>query len=293
MSEQKLITKQAQQWLKLMLSDEVSFAEQEQFTRWVATSAMHKEVYFKTRAEHFLQKSRRRYGLQSSVAIAASVLFVLLININTSTTELQQAYQYQKTQASVTLPDGSIVELKKNARFDIHYSKDLRLIILNKGDAHFTVAKDKNRPFVVQYKEVNITALGTAFYVRTHAQLQIQVTEHSINIDSPYGKSIQVEEGAGSRLVENHWQSLSAEQFEAGLAWREKLLVFSSESLDTVLKELELYLGHRINVMNPALLQEKVSGRFQTQSAELALEMIAEGSNLKVKKLINGEILLY
>ena len=293
MSELKLIKKQAQQWLQLMLSDDVNFAEQEKFTRWITLSSTHKDVYFKTRTEHFSQKYRRVYGLRASLAIAASTLLVVLININSPSTELQQAYQYQQTQSVVTLPDGSTVELKKNASFDITYSDQLRLITLNKGDAHFTVATDKERPFVVQYQGIKITALGTAFYVRTHAHLQIQVTEHSINIDSPYGKSMQLEEGTGSRLVKNHWQKLSAAQFDAGLAWREELLIFSSEPLINVLKELELYLGKRINVMNPALLKEKISGRFQIQSAELALAMIAEGSDLKVKTLTNGELLLY
>ena len=293
MDELKLIKKQAQQWLKLMLSDEVSFAEQEKFTLWVDLSAIHKDTYFKVRAEHFSQKSNKRYGLRASLAIAASALLVVLVSINSPTVELQQAYQYQQMQSVVTLPDGSIVELKKNASFNITYSDQLRLITLEKGDAHFSVATDKDRPFVVQHQGISITALGTAFYVRTHAHLQIQVTEHSINIDSPYGKSWQLEEGTGSRLVKNNWQKLSSAQFEAGLAWREKLLIFSSEPLANVLKELELYLGKRVNVMNSALLQEKISGRFQTQSAELALAMIAEGSDLKVKKLTNGELLLY
>lgn len=293
MSEISLIKKQAQQWLLLMLSEQVSFTEQTQFTQWIALSPIHKKIYFDCRAEHFSKKRNTNNRLRACLAIAATTLLAVLININLPAPLLQQSYAYQQHHNMITLPDGSTVEMKNGARFDISYSQVQRVVILNHGDAYFTVAKDKDRPFVVQYKDINITALGTAFYVGTHTHMQIQVTEHSIRVDSPYGKSLQLEEGTGKRLINDQWQSLSAEQLTSSLAWQDNMLIFSAEPLVNVLKELAIYLGNPINVMNPSLLKEKISGRFKTKSPELALAMIAEGSDFKVKKLTNGEILLY
>ncbi|MDH7461031.1 FecR family protein [Chitinophagaceae bacterium 26-R-25] len=68
--------------------------------------------------------------------------------------------------SSHALPDGSVVKLGANSSisFDEHFTNNKRDIFL-KGEAVFTVAKDKARPFTVHSHTVAVTALGTVFDV--------------------------------------------------------------------------------------------------------------------------------
>ncbi|MBU2892032.1 FecR domain-containing protein [Colwellia sp. D2M02] len=291
----EILEKQAQQWLTLMLSEKVSFTEQQEFMRWIEQSSLHKTTYFRCREELFAKQKQRGYSKQWSFSLAASVvLLVTAIILFLPPKVLEQQYQSYAQQSTYTLPDGSVVELKHNTHLKIAYSQEQRFIKLLSGDAYFRVAKDKNRPFIVQYNDLNITALGTEFYVRTHAQLQIQVTEHSVKVESLNNSvPLIVHEGEGRRRIKQRWKSLSAEQFNSGLSWRDQLLVFSSEPLSVVLKEFELYLDKPIKVINSAVIKKEISGRFQIDSIDLALNMVAEGLDLQVKEMPNGDILLY
>ena len=48
------------------------------------------------------------------------------------------------------LEDGSLLELKEGAQISVDFTGALRRVILNRGEAHFDVAKDPTRDFVVQ-----------------------------------------------------------------------------------------------------------------------------------------------
>ncbi|WP_434405283.1 FecR family protein [Sphingobium sp. DN12] len=67
-------------------------------------------------------------------------------------------------------------------------STDRRIRLL-KGEALFTVAPDRSRPFTVQAAIGETMALGTQFSVRrTGADTEVTVTEHSVMLVSGEGK---------------------------------------------------------------------------------------------------------
>jgi transmembrane sensor len=66
---------------------------------------------------------------------------------------------------SITLPDGSTVDLNARSKLRIEFTEDERRIVLLDGQALFQVAKDKNRPFTVASGEATVRAVGTQFDV--------------------------------------------------------------------------------------------------------------------------------
>ena len=64
---------------------------------------------------------------------------------------------------TVTLEDGSRIELNADTAIAKHYSGGRRRLTLLKGEAWFTVACDPLRPFVVEAAGGTMTALGTSF----------------------------------------------------------------------------------------------------------------------------------
>lgn len=77
---------------------------------------------------------------------------------------------------TISLPDGSQLQLAGSSAVDVDYTATQRTIILRKGEVVATVAKDPNRPFVVYSSQGSATALGTAFSVKAWSEHVVDVT---------------------------------------------------------------------------------------------------------------------
>lgn len=67
----------------------------------------------------------------------------------------------------VSLPDGSLVILKKGSVLRYHEAFSEKRTLQVEGEAFFDVVLDANRPFLVQTKHLTTQVLGTAFSVNT------------------------------------------------------------------------------------------------------------------------------
>lgn len=91
---------------------------------------------------------------------------------------------YLRTNERVALSDGSLVELKDGSRIAIEFSDVARRVRLSGGEAHFKVAKDSTRPFIVDTGRVAVRAVGTEFCVRLEtASVEVLVTEGKVAVD--------------------------------------------------------------------------------------------------------------
>lgn len=90
------------------------------------------------------------------------------------------------------LPDGSIVHLNANSDVRVRLTEAARQVQLLRGEAHFAVAKDSRRPFVVTAREVAVNAVGTAFNIRLEAEsVEVLVTEGRVSLtDVARGESL-------------------------------------------------------------------------------------------------------
>ncbi len=82
----------------------------------------------------------------------------------------------------VTLKDGSVATLSRDAQIQVALSDNIRKITLLSGEATFDVAKDKARPFVVRSGDVYAQATGTLYSVRRLGLTggRVQVKEGSV-----------------------------------------------------------------------------------------------------------------
>ena len=155
----------------------LSAEEQDAFFEWLAESPAHSEAYSRRqivwkemnvladwRPEHSeepnpdllaVSPAKSKIAWYWAVAGIAALLVVgLFIGSN-----LRQSNQSDRILLASgerrfyehhVLEDGSKVELNRGAQALVRFTEDKRLIDLLAGEAHFTVAKDKNRPFVVR-----------------------------------------------------------------------------------------------------------------------------------------------
>ncbi|MET0636607.1 MAG: FecR domain-containing protein [Chitinophagaceae bacterium] len=100
------------------------------------------------------------------------------------------------------LPDGSVLQLYPGSRlsYDASYGSVTRSINLQKGQAFFAVAKDKQHPFIVTARSVLVRAVGTAFTVNNtkNGKISVLMSEGRVAVTpgpSISGKDIMLNAG--------------------------------------------------------------------------------------------------
>jgi transmembrane sensor len=140
-------------------------------------------------------KGERRFG--KAFALAASIAIVAVgmaawsyLQRGTYSTDIGE-------QRSITLADGSNIELNARTKLRIEFTEHARNIELIQGQALFHVAKDKTRPFVVTSNGTRVRAVGTQFDVyRKKTGTTVTVVEGRVAVFP--GEFRQTEPGLGA-----------------------------------------------------------------------------------------------
>ena len=179
---------------------------------------------------------------------------------------------------TVRLPDGSELILNTDTVVRTRADEDRRLVILERGEAYFRVAKDARRPFVVTAGGRTVTALGTAFDIRLDkGSVKVTLVEGKVRVEAPLPRpkgagpekaiSVQATEmSAGSQLVaaaEQPWR-VTAANVVVETSWTKDILIFDDEPLEAVLAELNRYSEKKIILADPAIRDMPISGTFRT-----------------------------
>jgi transmembrane sensor len=167
---------------------------------------------------------------------------------------------------TVTLEDGSRIELNADTAIAKHYSRGQRGLTLLKGEAWFAVARDPGRPFVVEAAGGTTTALGTSFDVAmTDGGAQVSVTEHKVAVAAA-GQVATVEEGQQLSYGADRPVLLAARptQVENDTAWRRGYLVFNEKPLGEVIAAINRHFHGYCLIVAPSIRSRKVSGLFWT-----------------------------
>jgi transmembrane sensor len=101
----------------------------------------------------------------------------------TGTDSAEQYITAVGQRSTVTLRDGSSVELNSRTRVKVDFNETRRSVELVDGQALFHVAKNPHRPFIVRAGNREIVAIGTAFDVRVDATyLRVTLIEGKVAV---------------------------------------------------------------------------------------------------------------
>jgi transmembrane sensor len=195
---------------------------------------------------------------------------------------------------TVTLEDGSRVQLDAKSAIALHYTAGERRLALLQGEAWFEVAPDKARPFVVEAAGGKATALGTAFDVALDkSEARITVTEHRVEVSSGGGNVI-VEEGAQSAFALNQ-VARPPEQVDVkrATAWRRGKLIFENRPLGEVLAALGRYRHGYVYCLESATCARRVTGVFDADDPLQVLREIEAFLGLRATHVTNYLIFLH
>ncbi|ARN73822.1 FecR family protein [Oceanicoccus sagamiensis] len=241
-------------------------------------------------------------------ALAATVCIVLILGWQSSglfgpANSYTTAVGEQKT---VSLPDGSVLQLNTQSRVDISYSEQARAIYLHQGEAHFEVVKDPARPFDVYVATSRVRAIGTAFSVAlapAGGDIDVLVAEGVVEIEpeliapitaeasaapaapaTPAGKAQRLKAGEAATLNQaavQQIETVAAAELRRRLSWQQGLLVFSGEPLQQVLVEISRYTDTRIILKSAQAGQLRIGGQFQVGDTQAIITALEQGFNLQ------------
>ena len=171
----------------------------------------------------------------------------------------------------VTLDDGSTVMLNTSTSVRVRYSDSERRIELLEGEAFFTAIRG-SRPFVVDAGVARLATFFAAFRIRAldTAPIDILVDHGGIALRAP-GVMAPVTMRTGTRLTfpENGAPAampaplaVDSDLLSRELAWREGKIAFEGERLDQAAAAFARYSNTRIEIADPALAREPVTGLF-------------------------------
>ncbi len=224
---------------------------------------------------------RRRWSfnlLTPCTLAAAAVAIALTVHFNRAPAAPETFATAVAQRQSITLVDGTRVELNARTSLQIALTRSERRVRLASGEAFFQVSKDASRPFIVETPAGSVRVTGTTFNVlaESPAALDVTVVEGSVAVrpaaSSTGASSLATAASESFALtVGDHLSAraasgvvvkkLSPDSLANTLAWRQGAVVFDDVPLAEALARFAHYHGRGISA-SPGAAQLRISSRF-------------------------------
>ncbi len=315
--EESRIDREAAEWVAKRLTG-FTAEDQDAFFDWVAADPRHSEWYsqhMKTwkqldqlaqwKPEHserpnqdLLKRhiARRRWIWIGGVAAMVALVFTLWFSVDVSPDSEPDFFDQNlvaNEYESHVLPDESIVEMNRGAALKIEYTPTQRRVELVSSEAHFEVAKNPNRPFIVHARGVDFKAVGTAFNVRLNGDsVELLVTEGRVQMIAPdavanhqgspdlshYTRDLVAGQRTITSLVEEvsiaEVVDVSAVEASELLAWKPRMLEFNEVPLSDVVEAFNLLNTVQLEIGDPDLAREPIVASFHTANVNHFVELL-------------------
>lgn len=209
------------------------------------------------------------------------------------------------SKSRIVLPDGSIVNLNSGSllKYRSDFVNERKVYI--EGEAFFDVQKDTRHPFLVQTSNITIRVLGTVFNVKSYPEektIETTLVSGSVQILAKsgnsrdeyktltvlkpnqkaifYKNSMETEKESTDQKTEINKKARETIQVQKEIktelytAWKDNNLVFDNEQFGKLVPKLERWFNIEIENNFPELNDSRLTGKFDTETVEQALEAL-------------------
>ncbi len=283
-----------------------SARDEAELSAWIGASTAHRVAWL--RADHGFEQAGRLASLRAPpvpaprtrrsrwrpMALAAGLAVAIGLGVLAVTFDIGWPGRAYATEVgarrTVSLNDGSRVELNTASRVRADVRPDHRAVWLEKGEAYFEVAHDPAHPFVVYAGERRITVLGTKFSVRRDGdRVQVAVAQGKVRVEPlrPMAAAPPALMTAGDLAVAERTSTLvtpkAPDKVANELAWRQGRLVFENSNLAEAAAEFNRYNDRKLVVEGEAA-DATISGSFDAQNVEAFARLLRRALRLSVEE---------
>ncbi len=297
-------------WLKASPENQKHFQQMREI--WFSTiSANEEERYNKEDAySRFLSRTRqipqkektvKKLSLHKFFYGAAAVALLCLISFasyRTGTEQVKKQFAEMVVEAPLGsktrlyLPDGTLVWL--NAGSTITYSQGFgveeRKLKLS-GEGYFEVTRNKQLPFEITTKELQLRVLGTKFNFRNYPEdeeVSVSLLEGKVSLRNYLKNDALCYLEPDQKAILNKKNGklmVSASEARYTAEWTNGFLFFDEELLPDIIKELERSYNVKIYIEDESLKTFRFYGNFvrKEQTIQEILEMLASTGKLEYR----------
>ena len=255
---------------------------------------LEKEIDF----EASIPKANQRSLFANVYRYAAALLFVVLAGFtmyyflyNQGSEQLVAEVQIQE----VELSEGSKVTVNSNSKFTYpkKFEKSKRVVALS-GEAFFEVAKDPERPFIINVGDIRVEVLGTSFNIKaydSHDNIEVTVSSGQVAIYRPENPDERVVLIKGQKAT--FYKSTT--KIEASIndninfnAWKTKQIIFEDTPMPDVVRIINEIYKSDLKLVGGQLNECPVTTTFDNQSLESILNVLKSTLELKIEQKGNS-----
>lgn len=315
---------QAEYWYQRMHAADCTSAERAEFERWRARHPQHAAAYRHT--EHLYHRAadlrldphwqavgkatRRRVARAARVrravrwSVPVAAVLVLALGAGWQFWDpVEPELHYATTvgeRRTLDLNDGTSVVLDTDSKLAIRFSRKQRNLVLEHGQAQFSVASQPQRPFVVRAGEGAVRAVGTQFQVRKRdAGVWVTLLEGVVTVSAPDAASGGTDRGvtlaAGEQVSFGNGQPLNRQPADLAVAegWIRGEQIFDRRPLREVIEEMNRYTQVKLRLADPSLNELEVSGAFYDNDQDSMIRALELGWSLRAERTSDTTIVLH
>jgi ferric-dicitrate binding protein FerR (iron transport regulator) len=198
--------------------------------------------------------------------------------------------------AELTLADGTQVWLNSLTTFHFpdRFTETSREVTLD-GEGYFNVARDARKPFRVTTQEHAVKALGTEFNVMSYSRdgnFETSLLDGTVEVTSRTTRQTLLLTPGNRAGTENGTLTASPIEHYDRFLWRNGIISFTHERVDTILQKLELYYDVEITNRNRSIASLRYTGKFRTRDGiEHVLNVLQIPTGLRYKKDIEKNLI--
>jgi len=193
---------------------------------------------------------------------------------------------------TITLGDGSVVQLNSSSRFRYpeKFSGDNRNVYLS-GEAFFEVKKDPQHPFIVHTEKMDVQVLGTAFNVKNYPNDDLAETtliRGKVVVSLKDGDKAHFTLKPNDKFILSNGKGAVSQTDSKGLtetAWINRELIFKNSRFDEVARLFERHYDVRIFFKDRNLRAVEFTAHFTKEDISEALNALKfiENFNYSIK----------
>ncbi|KYG78059.1 FecR family protein [Roseivirga spongicola] len=283
------------------LSDTATAEEREAMEAWMADSEENAKYIEQLKslwsnAESFslldsIDLDQNWQGVQSKVnqqkagnskifwRIAAAVVFIVSASFLAKSLLYSPPEQLSITaqeQSDFTLPDGSVVTLKKGAtlKYPEEFEDERRVTF--EGEAFFDVVSNPQKPFIINADDTETVVLGTSFNLKTatsHTGFELVLVEGKVSFSTPNEKVV-LTPGQRVALGPNGLLEKTENTNRNFQAWQTGTLVFENAKMSDVFQDIGNAYNVRFEMENAAFASCTLTARYDQEDLDSILNTL-------------------